>query len=444
MSKNNFNSTKFNPKTIPTLENRYKVEYPVLRNATYKSLVNYATDLKSPIQRWYRYKEGYSIKLMQQIFNEYKVKKDDIIVDPFCGSGSTIIQAKINDLYGIGFEINPFSAFLSKVKTQNYKKEDLNNYKKELTKLLKSNNKDRINVVKPKLSTIDKLFEKEVLIYLLNLKSLIKKIKNQKVKDLLFLAWLSILEEASNYRKAGNGLKFRKGKAIRKKDLTYAESLFRCRIKEIEEDLPYVIEISQSAKGHKIYEHTSLEMDKFVKPRTVKGVIFSPPYVNCFDYTEIYKVEVWRGDVVKKYSDLKGLRERGIRSHLNGYKTTGNKESKLINELNLLIKELQGVKLWDKRIPAMVNAYFSDMFVVLDKIYKSLKPKGFCSIIVSNSAYGGIIIPTDLLLTRYAEKIGFKPLKINVARFIITSSQQYKKTEQYKKYLRESIIHLQK
>jgi len=434
---------QYNTEIVPKLENRYNVQYPALRNATYVSLVNYATDLKAPIQRWYRYKEGYSVKLVQQLFDEYGVERGDIVLDPFCGSGSTIIQAKTIGAHGIGFEVNPFSAFLAKVKTQHYNEADLNNFVKEKQILRTIDNTTPV-ADKPILSIVDRLFKSDVLDYFLRLKSSIFQIENERVRDLIFLAWLSILEEASDYRKAGNGLKIRRGKNLLSRNLEYAKLLFFSRLYEIEIDLPFAIRLSQGIPEPKIFEHNSLEMERFVKPNTVKGVIFSPPYANCFDYTEIYKVELWFGGFVNDYSDLKTLRNLGIRSHLNGYNGESSSKALLIDELGLLTEELENTSLWDKRIPSMVKGYFSDMFTALDKIYDSLKPGGFCSIIVSSSAYGGIVVPTDLLLTRYAESIGFDPLRVEVARFIITSSQQYKQTERFKKYLRESIIHLKK
>ena len=101
-------------------------------------------------------------------------------------------------------------------------------------------------------------------------------------------------------------------------------------------------------------------------------------------------------------------------------------------------------KLWDKKIPKMLKLYYDDMFNVIDQCYEALNINGFCSIVVGNSAYGGIVFPADLILAQYAESIGFKVDKIEIDRYIITSSQQYEITKDAGKYLRESVICLVK
>lgn len=431
----------FNDKFLLSFEKDFKVNYPKTNSATYKSLVNYASDLDLPIQRWYRYKEGYSIKLVDQILAKYNVKQGDLIVDPFCGSGSTLLQAKINKCNSIGFEINPFSAFLAKVKTQDYKKQDVTLFIKEIANLKKVKSKQKVNI--PKLSTIEQLFDNDALLYLLTLKEKINQIKSKKVSDLLMLAWLGILEESSNYRKAGNGLKFRKTIKKTIRDQEYVKNLFFKSINDIQMDLNFAVEISGKVNTS-VIEDTCFNLSKYTKKNSIKGVIFSPPYANCFDYTEIYKVELWMGSFVSEYSDLKILRKKGIRSHLNGYEIESKLAVESVPELGALVSELSSKKLWDKRIPKMVEAYFNDMFKSMTEIYNGLKKGGFCVIIVSNSAYGGVIVPTDLLLAKFAKHLGFNVSSIDVARNIITSSQQYKETEKYRGYLRESIIYLEK
>ena len=73
-------------------------------------------------------------------------------------------------------------------------------------------------------------------------------------------------------------------------------------------------------------------------------VLFSPPYANCFDYTEVYKTELWFGDFVKDYSDMKVLETKALSSHLN-------KELKNIEliEIEKFIKKLNQKKLWSKK-----------------------------------------------------------------------------------------------
>lgn len=131
-----------------------------------------------------------------------------------------------------------------------------------------------------------------------------------------------------------------------------------------------------------------------------------------------------------------------MHSNLNGDLNV-EVESKSETLSNLLV-ELQKKELWDKKIPKMLQLYYDDMFKVLDESYKAIEDKGFCCIVVGNSAYGGIVFPADLILAEYAEKIGFKVDKIEVDRYIITSSQQYEITKETGKYLRESVVCLVK
>jgi hypothetical protein len=81
---------------------------------------------------------------------------------------------------------------------------------------------------------------------------------------------------------------------------------------------------------------------------------------------------------------------------------------------------------------------------VLRLLFSSLKKGGHVAIVVSNSSYGNVIVATDLILVRISQRIGYKVLEIDVARQIITSSQQFKATEKLRDFLRESIIILEK
>lgn len=420
------------------IENKYKVIYPDSSNATYTSLLNYSDDLNKSFQRWYRYKEGFSVELVEQLIKEYSKRKKGIILDPFSGSGSTLLGANNLGYSGVGFEVNPFSYFLSKCKLEQYTSEEIEKFKLEYEKILNEATKANLKYNLPKLSISEKVFPKNIEKYYMNINALISKCTNDKIRNLLKLGWLACLEPLCNYRKAGNGLKIKK--YVKPKVLTIDDA----KILLLEEYQNIYIDLlkSRNSEENHLYNESCLNMKNYIQDKSIEGIIFSPPYANCFDYTEIYKLELWFGGFVSEYEDLKKLRNNSLHSHLNGdFKIDTTPKSKT---LSALLDELQKKELWDKKIPKMLELYYDDMFKVIDECYRVLDDKGFCCIVVGNSAYGGIVFPADLILSEYAEGIGFTVDKIEVDRYIITSSQQYEITKHTGKYLRESIICLMK
>ncbi len=422
------------------LENKFRVIYPESSNATYTSLLNYSDDLNKPFQRWYRYKEGFSVELVEQLIREYSKHNKGIILDPFSGSGSTLLAANYMGYSGVGFEVNPFSYFLAKCKLEQYTKEIIEQFKESYEAILQNALEADSDYMLPKLSISEKVFDNEIEKYFMNVGMLIdgNSVADEKVRNLLKLGWLACLEPLCNYRKAGNGLKIKK--YVKPRVVTIDDA----RVMLLEEYQNIYIDLLKSKnEGDAIlYNESCLNMKHRIKERSVEGIIFSPPYANCFDYTEIYKLELWFGKFVSEYSDLKKLRNNSLHSHLNGDLSL-EVESKSEVLSNLLV-ELQKKELWDKKIPKMLQLYYDDMFKVLEESYRVLDEKGFCCIVVGNSAYGGIVFPADLILAEYAGKIGFTVDKIEVDRYIITSSQQYEMTKETGKYLRESVVCLVK
>ncbi len=425
-------------------ENQFNVIYPENPKATYVSALNFSDDLDKPFQRWFRYKEGFSTELVKTLIKEYAQSDRGTIMDPFAGSGSTLLAAAELGYKAIGFETNPFSFFLAATKLEHYTKNAIDEFKIMYQKILDYAAESVNEHPLPKLSISSKVFDPEVEQVMLTVKQSIKDYKieeqNIEVYNLLKLGWLACVEELSNYRKAGNGLK--KRRLVKPQVLTKEEAL-----QSLDEQYSKMfldLHNKDFNFSGRLYNDSCLLLDRYIAKESVEGIIFSPPYANCFDYTEIYKLELWFGDFVSSYKELRELRKTAIRSHLGSDFQTDKERLRFTYISEGIISKIEERPLWDKRIPQMLRFYFDDMFRVLEKCYDGLTDGGFCSIVIGNSAYGGVVLPTDLILADYAESIGFIVDKIEVDRFIVPSSQQYKATKHHRRYLRESILCLKK
>ena len=87
------------------------------------------------IDRIHSYPAKYTAEMLEYYINKY-TKKNDVILDPFVGSGTTLLAARWLERRSVGFDINPVAYQISKVKTNTYNKSDLkkiNSFEKKTT-----------------------------------------------------------------------------------------------------------------------------------------------------------------------------------------------------------------------------------------------------------------------------------------------------------------------
>jgi hypothetical protein len=87
-----------------------------------------------------------------------------------------------------------------------------------------------------------------------------------------------------------------------------------------------------------------------------------------------------------------------------------------IQLLQKKIREVDGVGLWNGRIPEMINAYFVDLDRVVSQCAQRLRIGATVAFVVADSAYSGVVIPVDLILAEILERRGFAMKKITFFR----------------------------
>lgn len=65
---------------------------------------------------WYRFVLSYPPHLVRQYLSDFGLTDQNVVLDPFCGTGTTLVEAKLNLIPSVGLEANPVTHFASSVK----------------------------------------------------------------------------------------------------------------------------------------------------------------------------------------------------------------------------------------------------------------------------------------------------------------------------------------
>lgn len=375
-----------------------------------------------PRFRWYGYKEGFSQKLVDKAIAEVGVDKNDYVLDPFNGSGTVTLTAALNDINAVGVEVNPFAAFMSEVKMENDFGRDFSyNIESVLESAYKGKESplNRFSTFSEKTGKNKWLFNSAVLNafeggwqYAATL--------SEPTKKLLQLSLIGAAMDNCNATKDGKCLKYRRNwaeKGFNKE--SYIKSL-EDRLLKCKEDIQST-EIKQKAC---IINDDARKIIKEL-PQQYKLCVTSPPYLNSFDYTDIYRPELFLGKFVKLPQELKDLRLKTIRSHVEIVLPKPQKDS--FGEIyhDVYNKISKSNHIWSKQIPIMIQSYFEDMERVLADLYIKAKSEGELWMVVSNSVYAEVEIPVDLILAEIGTNNNWKLKRIEVLRYINRRKTKY-------------------
>ena len=409
---------------------------------TWASMPTSADAKIEPRHRWYWVKEGFSPLLVQAAIQSEDCSSADLVVDPFCGSGTVPVEAARRQMPSAGAEVNPFLAFVARTKTLAPSTDSIIAWSERAREDITRGTHSPLIGFSTFSSNAEEngLFTSEVLMgFQSGWQSL--STAPPSTRDLLRLCLLRAALDCANFSRDGKALRYRESLLERKFAREDLEKAFCLRTREAVEDVdadkaplmtPH-IELTDSRKN--LSDHF----------REFKLCVTSPPYLNSFDYTDIYRPELFLGGFVQSSRALRDLRYRTVRSHVQAswQLPVESDFGPLFEECHEAIKA-EREKLWDKRIPAMIQAYFEDLRGVLRSLRSLARPDATVWLIVSTSAYAGVAVPVDLIAAHVGAQVGWSLRDVNVLRHLRSSGQHQRRLSAAGKEgvapLRESLV----
>jgi len=397
------------------------------------SLVSYVGNETVPFLRIYRYKEAFAFSLVKDFLRRFGAGLNDFVFDPFVGLGTTVFTSMLLGVPSAGVDKSPLAYFTSKTLP--------------LFLFLKENEvKETWEAIKPKIETSEPAdvamdvpimqvaFNEENLLTLRKLKSVIDNLP-VPYRDIFLFLLFSILEECSFTSKDGQFLRLERDKRVSNP----IEAMDR-KVAQVEKDVRRIRLLYPNLGANReivpeihLGDTRNLSGIKFKKKPTI--IITSPPYVNRYDYTRTYSLELCF-HFVRNFEELKAIRFGILRSHIES--KVGRDEKPPHPAVEEVVGILSEKRLNNPRILDMIVAYFVDMRKTLEEWYKVLAQGAKVAMVIGNVRFEGEMIPVDLILSDMAEEIGFKIKEVIVARYKGNSPQQMKKYG--KVSTRESIV----
>jgi len=322
-------------------------------------------------------------------------------LDPFCGSGSVLLEFKLAGMECYGIDINPLALFISKVKNTVINPAKLHEEWKKFNK--KANTYEAINL--PQFFGIDFWFKKKVVVRLAVLKKAIDEIRNKDLRDFFLVCFSETVRRCSNTRSREFKL-YRIPEEILK---TYTPDVYDTFSSIFKRNLAGMATLYETSKLMKLGHLTLIEGDttKSIKIplKSIDLLVTSPPYGDSrttVAYGQFSRLSLqWLGfaDNKTRALDKEGLGGVPVRSI-----DTQLPSARLDKIISAIAEK-------DEKRARDVLSFFTDFHNCALEIDKLMATESVVCMVVGNRTVKGNKIPTDKIIAEFFKNLNYEHKK---------------------------------
>jgi hypothetical protein len=368
--------------------------------------ITFRGNLRSTRHGWLRLTPAYSVELVRELVAQ-RSQPDLPVLDPFCGTGTTLTACAELGIACHTVDINPFLRWLAKTKSRLYSKADLAQAAVLVEAMARAAASGREQAWVPPLHNIEKWWDGPTLAALSRAFTELSS-RRGKARDLAALAFCRTLVDAGNVSFRHQSMSFR-ARAPGPDVATLLGTAFAALKVGAEQPL-----IGSEAR---VLLGDSRRLAEILPKNSCGSVVTSPPYVNRMSYIrELRPYMYWLGflDDGRQAGELDWRAIGGTWGVATSKLSRWQPEAKLdLARLHPLVRKIE------KQSPVLsryVERYFCDMDQHVQGVAQVLARGGQAHYVVGNSKFFDVLVPAEKLFADLFARHGFVNVKTRVLR----------------------------
>ena len=356
------------------------------------------TDTKECTHCFHTYPAMMIPQIARKLLNQHGVK-GGWLLDPYCGTGTSLVEASLFGMHSVGCDINPLVRLIATAKLTPISLKTLDI---ELNKLNDSLFQIEFGTAKmseariPEIVNLDYWFSEEVIKYLAYLLDCVNKIEDQAIRNFITVAFSETVREVSYTRTSA----FKLHRMPTEKLENFNPDvfgIFRKKLNRNRQGLAAYLEKRKSVEASVCDANTV--NGELPIPRPLGGynlVITSPPYGDS-------QTTVAYGQFSRLSAEWIGLTNaRKIdRLAMGGYRSD---ETLMDTPVSSAIEKIRSI---DEKRAREVSAFYIDLEHSINSVVKTLSPRSTICYVVGNRRVKDVTLPTDEFVVSAFSKHGF-------------------------------------
>ncbi len=366
---------------------------------------------------WLRLTPAYSVHFVRELLSTLDAAPGPVL-DPFCGTGTTLLACAERGLDCATVDLNPFLVWLARAKTASYRNQDIDGARVAVENMYVAAGVRSAASFVPEMHRIDRWWDGPVLAALGRAAGTARELEaslSPRSRDLVSLALCRTVIDVANVSFGHQSMSFRKTQGGVTRGTERVQRALRSAFETLSDAAGDPLKKSR----RKIHQGDSRAVHEVVEGARFGAVVTSPPYSNRMSYIrELRPYMYWLGYLTDRTGagDLDWRAIGGTWGSATSRLASWRPDPKVEIPFRDFGKIVERISERQPILGAYVHRYFEDMVLHARSVSRIVAPGARLHYVLGNSKFYDVLLPAEKIFAALFDAVGFRDVRIVTLR----------------------------